>query len=89
MMCMKATPLAQQALPLPNPGDWMTGARAAELLGVDRCTISRMVADGILRAYLPQCTPNKTQRFNLFWAAEVEELRQARIRVGRQTVNIH
>lgn len=67
----------------------MTAERAAEVLGVDRSTITRYTAAGTLVAYLPQCARRRQQRVLLYWAAEVEEVRAARDRISRQTTNVN
>lgn len=43
----------QQALPLPNPDDWISPAGAAQILKLSLRTLERRIADGVLKSYLP------------------------------------
>lgn len=71
-------------LPIPNPDDWLTRAAAAEILGVDPATVTRMVTAGRLSVYWPRGA-NHEQRPALYWLPEVKTLAEARRIAGRVT----
>lgn len=77
---------SQTALPLPNPDDWLTRAAAAEVLGVDPATVSRMVEKRRLKAYAPATGPGDTRPPAMFWRAEVDQLREAR-KIAREGIS--
>lgn len=66
---------------LPDLFDWVTIEAAAELLGVSRRTVHRMIADEKLRAYEPRCGRLELRRPTLLRYAEVMLMRQALQRV--------
>jgi hypothetical protein len=70
-----------ETLPLPNPGDWLTTAGTAVLLGVHRRQVERFAAAGTLTAYQPAAADTERAPV-LFWRPEVEQLRDAR-RISR------
>lgn len=71
-----------QTLPLPNPGDWLAIAGAAEHLAVSRRTVERMIEDGRLTGYWIEGARDRTAAAML-WRADVERLREALKRVRR------
>jgi excisionase family DNA binding protein len=71
-------------LPLPNPGDWMTTAGAAFLLGCSRRTIARLIDRGVLTAYRPLGALDEDRPIML-WRAEVNTVLDARLRLRRST----
>jgi excisionase family DNA binding protein len=75
-VCVKISTM-NNPLPLPNPYDWTTVPGAAELLGVDRRTVDRLIDKGVLTG----CTPyqgKREKRVVILWRAEVIEVRDAR-----------
>lgn len=68
---------------IPNPLDWITQTGAAKVLGVHPRTVHRMIVDGYLGVYWPR-GGDRELRPKLFWYPEVLELRDARIRSGKQ-----
>jgi excisionase family DNA binding protein len=75
-----------QALPFPNPGDWVSIAGAAEMLGVSGRTVARMVDDGRLRSFLPEGAFDRPAN-RILWRADVDDLKCALLVVSgaRQT----
>ena len=71
-------------LPLPNPEEWLTRGAAAELLGCDPATVSRMIASNRLRSYSPIAAKDETAPI-LLWRPEVAALAEAR-RIAREGV---
>lgn len=84
LACMNARRHDPQ-LPIPNPDDWLTRNAAAEILGVDPATVTRMVTAGRLTAYCPR-GGNGEQRPTLYWLPEVRTLAEAR-RIAREGVS--
>lgn len=72
----------QDALPLPNPGDWMTRQAAANALGCSTRSVERMVADGVLHGYQPIAGKREKRVTMILWAPEVDDLAKARRRVA-------
>jgi hypothetical protein len=68
---------------IPNPRDWITQTGAAEMLEVDVRTIPRMIERGLLSQYWPRGGRHEL-RPKLLRYAEVLELRDARMRSGKQ-----
>jgi excisionase family DNA binding protein len=71
-----------QTLPLPNPGDWCAVAGAAQLLGVSRRTVERMIVDGRLVGYVPYGGSRRVAS-QILWMHEVRDLAAALARVRR------
>lgn len=61
----------------PDISDWITMEGAAEVLGCDRRTISRMIVAGRLAAHWPR-TGKRERRPTLLSYAEVVRLNEAR-----------
>jgi hypothetical protein len=72
----------QEALPLPNPGEWMTRRAAADELACSVRSVERMVVDGVLHSYQPQAGRREQRVPMILWAPEVKELARARRRVA-------
>lgn len=71
----------QPTLPIVDPTVFITIDGAAEVLGVSRATVTRMVDRGLLSPYWP--AGGRTERRPvLLSSAEVEQLRAARKRAG-------
>jgi hypothetical protein len=81
-MHVKLLPMNVQALPIPNPGDWLTIDGAAMLLGRSKKQVIRYVADQRIRGYrIDGAGPRLADR--LLWRAEVEAFRDAQQTVRR------
>ena len=66
----------QTALPVPNPDDWLSIKAVLRALGISRSTLYAWQSEGIIRTYTVAGRP-------AFWRAEVDEIRQARARIGK------
>lgn len=84
MDCMNARMIiptvGQMQLDLPDPKAWMTRAKVAQVCGVDPATVTRWSQNNVITAYSPQTIDGESPT-PLFWAVEVEEIRQARQRL--------
>lgn len=68
--------LQQDALPIPNPQDWLGVPAAARLLHCSRPHVYYLVKHGRLTGYTLDGAS-----VTMLWAAEVHELAAARLRV--------
>lgn len=71
----------QQALPLPNPNDWVTITGAAHFLGVHRRTIERMIERETLTGYRMWGAADE-QVPQMIWKPELMQVKSARARVA-------
>jgi hypothetical protein len=69
-----------QTLPLPNPGDWVSVAGAAAITRTSIRTITRRIADGRIKAYLPYGAADRPSNY-ILWRPEVRELGLALLKV--------
>jgi excisionase family DNA binding protein len=65
----------QDKLPLPNPGDWLSGQQAARVIGIGRGTLYDLMNAGKIHSY-------RIGAFRVFWRSEIEAYRDARNLVG-------
>jgi predicted site-specific integrase-resolvase len=75
----------QDELPIPDLERWMTRTAVAERLHVDKATVSRWAAAGVLTAYTPRRAPGESAQ-QLFYVTEVEELAAARRKMAGRRV---
>jgi excisionase family DNA binding protein len=69
----------QPTFELPNPQDWCTIDGAAQLLGVHRESVRRMIRDGKLTGYYPfGSREGERWALVLLWRPEVDRMLDAR-----------
>lgn len=73
--------MSQPKLPMPNPDEWMTMSAAAAFMGVHPVTVHRMARAGIIKSYAPIAQVGEKPA-PMFWAPEVERIRDARKAAG-------
>jgi excisionase family DNA binding protein len=80
-MCGMKASVAAPTLPFPNPDDWCTLRYACKRLNRSERTVRRMIAENVLRVHRPRVATDREQA-DMFWLADVEELREAFRRAG-------
>lgn len=76
--------MTNMTLPIPNPDDWMTTRAVAQLLGVDRRTVDRLIDKGVLKRYQPYTATDETPPA-LIWREEALQVLSARTKLARAT----
>jgi hypothetical protein len=74
-----------QALPIPNPGDWVTVEGAARILGRSKWQVNRYLADQKIRGYRIEGARDRLAD-RLLWKPEVLEFKRAQTIVARPGV---
>lgn len=73
-----------QALPLPNPGDWITVDGAVAILGKSKRQVIRYMADQRLASYRIYGSHDRWPE-RLIWRRDAEEFRDAMRTLGGRT----